>query len=103
MDKLATIHTFVLVARALSFSEAARELCVSKSVVSERIKRLEQLIGRPLLVRSTRTVQLSPIGSAFLQECADLVERADELVRFMERGEVRPVRTAAVGRAERVG
>jgi DNA-binding transcriptional LysR family regulator len=90
MDKLAGIQTFVAVARALSFSAAARELCISRSVVSERIKRLELLIGHPLLVRSTRAVQLSPVGSAFLQECADLVEQADKLVEFMERGEGLP-------------
>ena len=88
MDKLAGIQTFVAVARALSFSAAARELRVSKSVVSERIKQFELLIGHPLLVRSTRTVHLSPIGSAFLQDCVDLVERADKLVEFMERGEL---------------
>ena len=86
MDTYASLQAFVVVARARSFSTAARELGVSNSVVSDRVRQLEQLIGRPLLFRSTRDVRLSPVGREVLEPCADLVERTDRLLEAMSDG-----------------
>jgi DNA-binding transcriptional LysR family regulator len=77
------LQAFVAVGKARSFSEAARQLGVSKSVVSERIKQLEQCVGEQLLFRSTRLVQLSPVGRDVLQQCEDLIARTDRLLEHM--------------------
>lgn len=83
MDRLQNIETFVRVAQTQSFAEAARQLRVAKSVVTTRIKQLEDYLGGPLFHRSTRVVRLSELGQAFLRDCTELVTRANEVVDQM--------------------
>lgn len=83
MDRLQNIETFVRVAQAQSFAEAARQMRVAKSVVTTRIKQLEDYLGGPLFHRSTRVVRLSELGQAFLRDCTDLVCRANDVVDQM--------------------
>ena len=83
MDRFLSIEAFVTVAKAESFAEAARQMRVSKSVVTTRVQQLEDYVGTPLFHRNTRNVRLSEIGQAFFQECSDLVCKTDELVDQM--------------------
>ncbi len=83
MDRLQNIETFVRVAQSQSFAEAARQLRVSRSVVTTRIKQLEDYLGAPLFHRSTRVVRLSEMGQAFLRDCSELVGRATDIVDQM--------------------
>lgn len=83
MDRFLSIEAFVTVAEARSFAEAARQLRLSRSVVTTRIRQLEEYIGAPLFHRNTRNVQLSEVGQAFLNDCVDLVSRTDDLVDQM--------------------
>ncbi len=66
------LAAFVKVADTASVSRAARELAVSKSVVSKRVGQLEQLVGATLFARSTRRIALTPAGEAY----ADFARRA---------------------------
>jgi DNA-binding transcriptional LysR family regulator len=90
MDRLQNIETFVRVAQTQSFAEAARQLRVAKSVVTTRIKQLEDYLGAPLFHRSTRVVRLSEFGQAFLADCTELVSRATDLVDQMRDTTVKP-------------
>ncbi len=83
MDRLENIETFVRVAETQSFAEAARQLRVAKSVVTHRVKQLEEHVGAPLFHRSTRVVRLSDVGQAFLRDCAALVARANDVMDQM--------------------
>lgn len=83
MDRLQNIETFVRVAEAQSFAEAARQLRVARSVVTTRIKQLEDDIGAALFYRSTRVVRLTEVGLSYLKECSELVARANDLVDHM--------------------
>lgn len=93
MDRFLSIEAFVAVAETQSFAEAARQMRVSKSVITTRIQQLEEYVGAPLFHRSTRNVQLSEVGRAYLRDCADLVSRTDELVDQM-----RELKGSLVGR-----
>ncbi|MEO7732579.1 MAG: LysR family transcriptional regulator, partial [Kofleriaceae bacterium] len=53
---------FLQVADQLSFRRAAEQLGVSTAAVSKAIARLEDRLGVKLLVRSSRTVALTPEG-----------------------------------------
>ncbi|MBB5018457.1 LysR family transcriptional regulator (chromosome initiation inhibitor) [Chitinivorax tropicus] len=64
------------VVRHEGFEAAARQLHLTQSAISQRIKLLEDRIGQPLLVRSTPP-QLTPAGRRLLQH--------GEAVRVMER------------------
>jgi DNA-binding transcriptional LysR family regulator len=93
MDRLQNIETFVRVAQTQSFAEAARQLRVARSVITTRVKQLEDYVGAPLFHRSTRVVRLSEVGQAFLRDCTELVVRANEIVDQM-----RDVRDKPAGR-----
>jgi len=93
MDRFLSIEAFVTVAETQSFAEAARQMRISKSVITTRIQHLEEYVGAPLFHRSTRNVQLSEVGQAYLRDCADLVNRTDELVDQM-----RELKGSLVGR-----
>ena len=93
MDRFLAIDAFVRVAESQSFAEAARQMRVSRSVVTTRIQQLEEFVGAPLFHRNTRSVRLSELGQAFLHDCSDLVGRTNEVVDQM-----REVTTSPVGR-----
>ncbi|HYF18228.1 MAG TPA: LysR family transcriptional regulator [Ramlibacter sp.] len=96
MDRLQNIETFVRVAQTQSFAEAARQLRVAKSVVTTRIKQLEEYLGGPLFHRSTRVVRLSELGQAFLRDCSELVGRANDIVDQMRDARGKPAGTLRI-------
>jgi DNA-binding transcriptional LysR family regulator len=61
------LSVFLAVARGRGFRTAARWLGLSPSTVSETITRLEGRLGVPLLVRTTRSVQLTEAGRALAE------------------------------------
>jgi DNA-binding transcriptional LysR family regulator len=83
VDRFLCIQAFVQVAECQSFVNAARQLGVTPSVITSRIKQLETFIENPLFHRSTRAVTLSEAGMSFFQECAELVNRVDSVTDRM--------------------
>jgi DNA-binding transcriptional LysR family regulator len=66
---LNNIEIFVQVAEKGTFTDAARALSLSPSVVSRRIQDLEQSLGATLFARSTRQMSLTEAGEAFYERC----------------------------------
>lgn len=93
MDRFVAIETFVRVAEARSFAEAARQLRVARSVVTDRIRQFEAEVGAPLFIRNTRSVVLSDLGQAFIRDCTDLLGRTNSMVDQM-----REVKSSPAGR-----
>ena len=93
MDRFLSIDAFVRVAESQSFAQAARQMRVSRSVVTARVQQLEAFVGAPLFHRNTRSVRLSELGQAFLRDCSELVGRTNEVVDQM-----REVTTSPAGR-----
>lgn len=83
MDRFLSIEAFVRVAQTQSFAETARQMNLSKSVISTRVQQLEDFVGSPLFHRTTRSVRLTDIGQVVYQDCAALVCRANELIDQM--------------------
>ena len=90
MDRFSAIDTFVRVAESRSFAEAARQMRLSRSVVTARIQQLESFVGAPLFHRNTRSVRLSELGHTFLRDCAELVGRTNEVVDQMREATTSP-------------
>jgi DNA-binding transcriptional LysR family regulator len=67
MLNLDSVSAFVAVANTGSFTAAARQLALAKSVVSERMKDLERSLGAKLLHRTTRRVALTADGATFYE------------------------------------
>lgn len=88
MDHLAAIRTFLRVAELESFSEAARQLGLPKSLVTKRVSRLEKTLGTPLLARTTRRVRLTEQGSLYQQRVQPLLEELDALEHSLAESDV---------------
>ncbi|MEV0839165.1 LysR substrate-binding domain-containing protein [Actinocatenispora sera] len=58
------LRSFLAVSESLSFTRAAAALGIRQPTVSQHIRKLEDEVGRPLLVRDTRTVALTADGEA---------------------------------------
>src|SRR5688572_14641070 len=69
MDRFQEMQVFLAVAQESGFSAAARRLGLSAASVTRAVAGLEQRIGTPLLVRTTRNVYLSEAGQRFLEDC----------------------------------
>lgn len=68
------LRVFVAVARAGSFTGAARGLGVPKATVSRRVAAFERDLGVPLLHRSTRRSTLTEAGERLLVRAAPLLD-----------------------------
>jgi LysR family hydrogen peroxide-inducible transcriptional activator len=75
------LETFLKVAEARSFAEAARQLGISQPAVSQTIARLEELYGGDLFERQRGApVALTPIGRAILPTVRLLLFTVDRQV-----------------------
>lgn len=66
LPPLDALHAFEIAARRNSFAGAAKELNITQSAVSHRIKMLEQHLGYELFTRLPRGLVLNEIGKAYL-------------------------------------
>ena len=71
--ELATLHTFVAVARTGSFAARARDLGVDPSSVSRAVAALEDELGWRLFDRTTRRLALTEAGRLYLDRVAPLL------------------------------
>lgn len=82
VPSLQGLQALIEVADAGSFTQAAHTLCLTQSAVSRKIQQLEAHFGVPLLVRNSRSLQLTAEGElvlasarAMLQQLKTLEER----------------------------
>ncbi len=69
MDRIAGMEAFVAVVEAGGFQAAARQLGISRALVSKRLSALEHTLGVQLLHRTTRRLSVTGPGSAFYESC----------------------------------
>lgn len=67
------LRGFVAIARHASFQQATIELNISAPALTRRIQRLEAAVGAPLFERTTRRVQLTPIGELLLPRAQSIL------------------------------
>ena len=80
MDTVQNLKTFLLVARAGSFSAAARQSRLATSVITRRIDQLEAAARTRLFARSTRRLTLTEAGRAWLARVQPVVSDVEELI-----------------------
>ena len=86
---LRLVRYFVAVADELHFGRAAAGLYVSQPSLSRQIRRLEDHLGTPLLVRDSRHVSLTPFGQRFLADARQLLILAERMQQPADPGAVR--------------
>ena len=74
LPPLTWLRAFEAAARHLSFTQAAAELNLTQSAVSQHVRSLEAALGLGLFVRKTRALQLTEAGSNYLPIVQDAFE-----------------------------
>ena len=96
------LRYFVTVAQTRHFGRAAERLHMAQSPLSQAIRQLESQVGALLFNRTTRRVELTPAGEAFLRDAERIlesVEAAQARVRLIGAGSTGLLRVAATGLA----
>ena len=96
------LNTFVRVAQRRSFTKAAAELRTRPSVISKRMKELEESLGFSLVNRSTHGLVLTDAGEGLFQHCLEMLEKLDDYVTERRNTRDRTVRHIACSSHERL-
>ncbi|MFC4638916.1 LysR family transcriptional regulator [Deinococcus hohokamensis] len=89
--ELRHLRHFVALAEEEHFGRAAERVFVVQQALSNSIRNLEDEVGVPLVLRTTRRVQLTPAGQEFLigaRETLALASQSVDRARRAARGEV---------------
>ena len=78
MKHLRHMMIFTRIVEVGSISNAALELELSKSVVSQHLNKLEKELGVLLLKRTTRRQVLTPVGRAFYEHCKEIAAKSQQ-------------------------
>ena len=90
-ERFAGIREFVAAMDQGSFTAAAAQLGVTGSAIGKSISRLEARLGVQLLHRTTRRLDLTTDGEAYLLTCRRILEELDEAEAFLATGHQQPV------------
>ena len=91
------LHAFMVVAEELHFGRAAQRLHISQPPLSQQIRQFEQLVGTPLFLRTTRSVQLTAAGQMLRDRTLALWQDADAALAAVRRAARGDVGTLAIG------
>lgn len=86
---LPLLRTFIAVVDHQSFSLAANELHRTQSAVSQQVKKLEQVVGRPLLHKQGRELQVSEAGQLIYQHGWQMLRIEQKLKEELYHEEIR--------------
>ena len=84
------LEVFVQVVRSANFSQAAKDLGVSASFITKRVKILETLLGAQLFHRSTRKVSLSEDGERTYVWAQRILDDVDNLLEDIREKRLAP-------------
>lgn len=100
------LRYFVAVAEELHFGRAAKRLHVSQPPLSQQIRKLEEILGYALFVRTSRSVALTAAGEVFCERARRTLrnlQRDIDETRSIGQGEVGSLNIGFVGSAVLAG
>src|SRR3984885_399140 len=89
--ELRHLRYFVALADAGTFTQAAEQMFIAQPTLSQQIRRLEEMVGTPLLQRRREGVRLTDAGTVLLEESRTVLS-------LIEHGVSRTRQTAGLGR-----
>ena len=89
--ELRHLRYLVAVADGGTFTHAAERMFIAQPTLSQQIRRLEEMVGTPLLYRRRDGVQLTEAGSVLLEESRTVLS-------LLEHGVTRSRQAAGLGR-----
>lgn len=91
------LSCFLAVANSLSFARAAEQLNVSQPAITHQIKTLENELNAQLFRRSTRLVEMTPEGQAFISDAKSMVTIAEQAKLRFSNPNDRPIEVLSIG------
>ncbi len=76
---------FVQIVESGSLSKASRQLFIAQPALSQQMTRLEEEVGKPLLVRSSRGVRATENGEALYHHARFILRQLDQAVSVARR------------------
>ena len=61
------LKAYLALVKCMHFGRAAEMLGISQPTLSQQIRMLEEAVGAPLINRSNRTMELTPVGRVLLK------------------------------------
>jgi DNA-binding transcriptional LysR family regulator len=95
MDRLKLMETYTTVVKRGSYTRAAKDLGVTRAMVSKRIQDLEGALNVKLLNRNTHRLSPTPTGTDYYENCVSLLadmhalEERMQAKRAVPRGELK--------------
>lgn len=89
------LRSFLILSEQLHFRRAAEILHVSQPALSKQIRRLEDRLGGPLLIRRSHGLHLTSAGQVLLQHTRQVIddaESAERVTRLALKGEAGTLR-----------
>lgn len=74
------LRSFVMIVESGSFTRAADRVGRTQSAVSMQMRRLEELLGHPLLTRTSKGITTTPQGAWLLERARSLLTLNDEII-----------------------
>lgn len=98
LPSLDLIRGFVAVARRMSVTQAADDLCLTQSAISKQIRTLEDTLGVPLFHRGFRSLQLTEQGELLFRAADSSLVQLQEVLALFAPHRKKPVTiTASTG------
>ncbi|WP_116472878.1 transcriptional regulator GcvA [Zobellella maritima] len=100
LPPLNSLVAFEAAARHLSFTLAASELNVTQGAISRQIRQLEEYLGKPMFVRASRSINLTPTGMQYYQTIyralMDMAQATGEIKKWQGEQQVTVATTNAM-------
>ena len=93
------IQEFVKLAETMNFSAAAKQMHISQSSLSRHMQKLEEELGKPLFIRTTRRMELSDFGRQFLPSALKIDEAVREGMENIREYERNKANVISIGTA----
>lgn len=90
MDKLTNMRAFTKVVAHGSFTEAARDMLLSRSAISKYVMDLEADLGVQLLNRTTQSVSPTDIGHRHYERCIAILADIEDAELALSHAQVQP-------------
>lgn len=95
--ELLQLRCLIAVSETLHFGRAAQSMDMLPASFGRHIKLLEESLGHRLLLRTTRSVSLTPEGKRFVEGAREIVKQADRLKATFRESEASQVQTLRIG------
>ena len=75
------LQSFVTVVQEESFTQAASKLFISQSTISTHIRQLETALNTKLILRTTKSLQITPKGRELYEYAQNILELKERMLQ----------------------